>query len=111
MDSEATYHKALKRILTKYKPVAETEYMPFKSFKAFAQILETEGGHHHILMVFNSKGLRVSTILHEAIHAVNFIYQSRGVNYDMDNDELLTYYTESIFNLIYPHFFHAPKPK
>jgi hypothetical protein len=40
------------------------------------------------------------TIVHEAVHIVNMLFQKKGIYYDLDNDEIQAYMVEYIFNEI-----------
>lgn len=48
------------------------------------------------VMVLHKKSL-TSTIVHESIHIVNFIFKDRGVKLDINNDEHQAYFTTWVF--------------
>ena len=45
-----------------------------------------------------------AVIAHEAVHAVNNIFKSRGIKLDINNDELQAYLTEWVFEQVENYF-------
>ena len=43
-------------------------------------------------------------VAHEAVHAVNNIFKSRGIKLDINNDELQAYLTEWVFEQVENYF-------
>lgn len=64
----------------------------FKEVRAFCAMTNKNGVDHFWIM-FKSKDLDLNTISHEIVHAVNFIYLSRGIKLDLNNDEPQAYLT------------------
>lgn len=54
----------------------------------------TKSGQHVIF--FFQEDNSAGTVVHEAIHAKNYVFAHHGVKLDMDNDEHEAYYTDYI---------------
>ena len=57
-------------------------------------------GHNHIviwLQALTTRPERLSALVHESVHAANFIMINAGIKVDGSNDELAAYLTEWIF--------------
>ena len=65
-------------------------------------------GYHHVVIAvdtgFHKKTALLGVILHEIIHAVNFIFVQKGVVLDRYNDETQAYFTEWMFMKVYKFF-------
>lgn len=106
---EKEYFKDLASLRKKYNLKLENTFYEWNEFRAYVQIVETEDNVSHILLTWKT-GEMLSTLVHESVHIVHFIFEPRGIKYSYDNDEVLTYYLESIFNLLYPYLFKPEKP-
>jgi len=54
-----------------------------------------------IAVVFDTRGLEIDTIAHEAIHIKNMVYSHSGIKHDLSNDEPEAYLTGWIVGQIY----------
>ena len=110
-DNEKHYHSNLKRLRNKHSLLEDTTFYEWFDFVAYLQLIQTTDKKSHFLLVWKKGEKNLSTLVHECVHLVNFIFESRGVKYAVDNDEIFTYYQEKLFNMLYPYLFHPVKPK
>ncbi|MGV8130729.1 MAG: hypothetical protein ACP5N7_01340 [Candidatus Pacearchaeota archaeon] len=108
--NEKKYGEDLKKLRKKYGVLEETTFYEWNEFRAFLQLLQCANKKTHFLLVWQKGEKHISTLVHECVHLVNFIFESRGVKSSMDNDEIFTYYQEKLFNMLYPYLFHPAKP-
>lgn len=50
------------------------------------------------ILYFNPKYFSASVLVHECVHSIHFMMQSRGIPVSMDNTEVMAYGTEYLFN-------------
>jgi hypothetical protein len=61
----------------------------------------SERGGLRICVAFHSKRRPITpTVVHEAVHIVNMIFQEKGIAPDLENDEVQAYLTEFIADKI-----------
>lgn len=109
--NEDEYNKELKRLRKKYRVLDDSTFFEWSDFRAYLQSLQCSDKTTHFLLVWKKGEKYISTLVHESVHLVNYIFESRGVKYGTDNDEVFTYYQERLFNILYPHLFNPAKPK
>lgn len=108
---ENDYKSNLSKLRKKFNVLEDVTFYEWFEFVAYLQVLQCENKKSHFLIVWRKGEKNVSTLMHESVHLVNYIFDSRCVKYSTDNDEVFTYYQEKIFNLIYPYLFHPARPK
>lgn len=87
---EKGWNKGLE-LINKYNDIKESLY-EFKDVRAFCT-MTNKAGVEHFWILFKSKDSDINTISHEIVHAINFIYISRGIKLDLHNDEPQAYLT------------------
>lgn len=107
---ESNYNNNLKKLRKKYNVLEETTFYEWFDFRAYLQIVQCANKRTHFLLCWKKGEKHISTLVHESVHLVNFIFESRGIKSTMDNDEIFTYYQERIFNTLYPFLFHPARP-
>jgi hypothetical protein len=87
---EKGWNKGLE-LIDSYNDIKENLF-GFRDVRAFC-VMTNKNGVEHFWIVFKPKDLDLNTISHEIVHAVNFIYLSRGIKPDLNNDEPQAYLT------------------
>lgn len=66
--------------------------------------IEENKFYDNCFLIFNSTKIGVGEVVHECLHAMNYLYEDRGIKYDLDNDEyscyLLQYIVQEVSNFL-----------
>jgi hypothetical protein len=62
---------------------------------------KSKTSHHFVVVVFDIAYASPSTIAHEAVHVVNYIFEHVGVHLDTNNDEAQAYLTGYVVELMH----------
>lgn len=65
----------------------------------------------YIIVVIDSTQITPGLIAHEAVHVVNYIFKSKGVDLDLENDEPQAYLEGAIVDMIHSVLHEYKKPK
>lgn len=69
-------------------------------FTSTTEAVVTRWGDAGVLALFRKDKLTLQVLVHECVHIVNFIFKAKGIDLDIDNDELQAYLTDWVFNEI-----------
>ena len=76
-------------------------FLNYYEFVAFVTTVTLKSGAEHFLIFLKEKELdNIKTICHECIHLMTRIFKSRGIEYDIDNDEVMTYFYEWVLDTV-----------
>ena len=77
------------------------EIFEYEAVAAFATYTESAKSPFHVWAVFTDQRFSANTAAHEAVHVVNYIFRSRGIQADLQNDEPQAYLTGWVHEKIY----------
>lgn len=80
----------------------DNTFLSFGTFRAYVTTLTSKNGHENFAMfIDNSRPFTIYTLIHECLHVMSAVFISRGVSYDEHNDEVMTYFLETIVKMIH----------
>jgi hypothetical protein len=75
------------------------KYLDFSYDNVYAHtIIAYEKGEEIFIILNQKENLSVGVLAHEVIHAANFIFYSRGIKLDIENDEAYAYLVEYLMD-------------
>lgn len=78
-----------------------SEYVMAVTFERFYKGKGDKAMRQYIVVVLNTNFATPNTIVHEAVHVVNYLFKHVGMDLDPDNDEHQAYMTGKVVEHIY----------